>query len=167
MGIHVIVDVFAIIGVIGGLVGIILLIRQIKDSTSSKYIDFLFRSYEKYVTEEMLKAVRLVRETPIEKYQKIVHQGKFTSDEWVARRKVSAYWQVIALLARKKYIDLDLLFRLTHGSVSIFKKLHEIRMIPNPHYQVYDLNDVKWLYEKFLEWDEKFKKDNCIHTCPK
>ncbi len=55
-----ITNIAAIVGVCGAFVGLILLIRQIKDSTAGRYIEILIHSTNEYATEEMLKAVRLV-----------------------------------------------------------------------------------------------------------
>jgi hypothetical protein len=151
-------NITTIIGVIVSLAALGFLIRQIQDSTKSRYIDILLRSYEEYSTDEMLKAVRLVRETPIERYKEILSNGTFTDAEWAARRKVSAYWQVMAILVRKKYVDIDMFFGLTQSTVTIYKKLRDIRALPNPHYTDNDLDDIEWLYHSWEKWSAKMSK---------
>lgn len=151
-------NITTIIGVVVSLVGLGFLIRQIQDSTKSRYIEILLRSYEEYSTDEMLKAVRLVRETPIERYKEILSNGTFTDAEWAARRKISAYWQIMAILVRKKYIDIDMFFGLTQSTVTIYKKLRDIRALPNPHYTVNDLDDIEWLYHSWEKWSAKMSK---------
>lgn len=153
-----------IIGAAVSLIGLGFLFRQIQDSTKSRYIEVLLRSNDEYSTNEMLKAVRLVRETPLDRYKEILANGRFTDPEWAARRKVSAYWQVMAILVRKKYIDIDMFFSLTQSTVTIYKKLRDIRALPNPHYSVNDLDDIEWLYHSWEKWSAKAEKKRAKKT---
>lgn len=61
----------------------------------------------------------------------------------------------MAIMVNKRYIDVDTFFRLTQSTVTIYKKLREIRDIPNPHYSVNDLDDIEWLYNEWKKWSIK------------
>lgn len=155
-----ITNIATIIGVIVAAVGILMILRQIRESTASRYVDILLRSTQDYSSEDMLKAVRLVRETPIEKYKEILENSNFTDPIWVARRKVSAYWQTMAIILRKGYVDKDTFFSLTKSTVSIYKKLREIRSLPNPEFTIEDFDDnLGWLYEEWKKWAEMKRKN--------